>query len=146
LCQQKVRTKLGASSRLSTLTLLSSFLLPHSTYTAPGGHQVAAVTSKITRKYQNTNTMVGEKREASGSEEPTNAEGDHIKRRKRIDVDASLIISDGRSKRRKTPTPQPEEEVKVKKEDDPLDPKDAERATKLGKELYDKLNAVKDKE
>jgi hypothetical protein len=90
--------------------------------------------------------MVGEKREASGSEEPTNAEGDHIKRRKRIDVDASLIISDGRSKRRKTPTPQPEEEVKVKKEDDPLDPKDAERATKLGKELYDKLNAVKDKE
>jgi len=90
--------------------------------------------------------MTGEKREASESEEPTNAEGEQIKRRKRIDVDASLIISDGRSKRRKTPTPQPEEETKVKKEEDPLDPKDAERATTLGKQLYDKLNHVKDKE
>jgi hypothetical protein len=90
--------------------------------------------------------MPGEKREASESEEPVNAETDHIKRRKRIDVDASLIISDGRSKRRKTPTPQPEEETKVKKEEDQLDPKDAERATKLGKELYEKLDKVKDKE
>jgi hypothetical protein len=90
--------------------------------------------------------MPGEKREASESEEPANTEADHIKRRKRIDVDASLIISDGRSKRRKTPTPQPEEETKVKKEEDQLDPKDAERATKLGKELYEKLDKVKDKE
>jgi len=91
------------------------------------------------------------KREPSGSEEPHNAsvsadgDRDTVKRRKRIDVDASLIISDGRSKRRRTPTPPPEEE-KVKKEDDPLDPKDPERAAGLGKELYDKLANVKDKE
>jgi hypothetical protein len=93
------------------------------------------------------------KREPSGSEEPHNAntpvsaDGDRetVKRRKRIDVDASLIISDGRSKRRRTPTPPPEEE-KVKKEEDPLDPKDPERAAGLGQELYDKLANIKDKE
>jgi hypothetical protein len=91
-----------------------------------------------------------DKREASESEEPhpTGPEGEQEqgRRRKRIDVDASLIISDGRSKRRRTPSPVPEPEVKVKKEEDPLDPKDPERAATLGKELYQKLMNTKDKE
>ena len=87
----------------------------------------------------------------TGSEEPLGAEdhegGDHPRlKKKRLGVDPSLIISDGRSKRRKTPTLTPETEVK---KDDGLaerDPKDVERATALGREIYQKIFDMKDKE
>ncbi|KAL1410050.1 hypothetical protein Q8F55_004052 [Vanrija albida] len=59
-------------------------------------------------------------------------------RKRRLGVDPSLILSEGRSKRRRTPTPEPI----VNKND--MDPKDPERAKALGLALYYKIMAMKD--
>lgn len=61
-------------------------------------------------------------------------------RKRRLGVDPSLIISEGRSKRRRTPTPPP----KVEKPDP--DPRDPERAKGLGMQLYDKIIGMHDAE
>lgn len=87
----------------------------------------------------------------NGSEEPqagaSDADtGDHPRvKKKRLGVDPSLIISDGRSKRRKTPDETPEMEDKKEQGLD-RDPKDAEKAAQVGRELYQKLVATTDKE
>ena len=87
----------------------------------------------------------------NGSEEPHGAEeqeaGDHPRvKKKRLGVDPSLIISDGRSKRRKTPTPTPETDVKKEDGAGDRDPKDTERANTLGREIYQKILGLTDKE
>lgn len=86
-----------------------------------------------------------------GSEEPSGAEeheGGDLPRvkKKRLGVDPSLIISDGRSKRRKTPTLTPETDVKKEDGSGERDPKDPERAATLGREIYQKMLDMKDKE
>lgn len=63
-------------------------------------------------------------------------------RKKRLGVDPSLIISEDRPKRRKTPTPEPV----VEDEPEVVDPKDPERATRLGLEVYQKIMDKKDSE
>lgn len=64
-------------------------------------------------------------------------------RRRELGVDASLILSEGRSKRRRTPTPPPKVEKEVEKEEGP---KDKARATKLGLEIYKRVVDERDKE
>lgn len=64
-------------------------------------------------------------------------------KKRRLGVDPSLIISDGRSKRRRTPSPEPE--VKNEPGGGANDPKDAARATTLGRDIYQKImDSVKD--
>ena len=87
----------------------------------------------------------------NGSEEPHGVEdgeaGDHPRaRRKRLGVDPSLILSDGRSKRRKTPDQTPETDVKKEQSAAERDPKDPERAAELGRQIYQKILDTKDKE
>lgn len=88
----------------------------------------------------------------NGSEEPQGSEdheaGDQprVRKKRTLGVDPSLIISDGRSKRRKTPTPQPETDVKKEQGGVDRDPKDPERAASLGSEIYKKVVDMKDKE
>lgn len=87
----------------------------------------------------------------NGSEEPQGADdhegGDHPRiKKKRLGVDPSLIISDGRSKRRKTPTLTPETDVKKEDATGERDPKDPERAATLGRDIYQKVLDLKDKE
>ncbi|OCF31781.1 hypothetical protein I316_06588 [Kwoniella heveanensis BCC8398] len=61
-------------------------------------------------------------------------------RKKRLGVDPSLIISDGRPKRRRTPSPQPENaETEMDK-----DPKDPQRAKELGYVIYRRIMDSKD--
>ena len=59
-------------------------------------------------------------------------------------VDPSAILSEGRSKRRKTPTPEPEDKAGNKNNGN--DPKDKERAKRLGMEIYNKIMGQKDRE
>jgi hypothetical protein len=73
-------------------------------------------------------------------EHEEDASGRRVRKRRPLGVDPSLIISDGRSKRRRTPSPAP-----VKKEDE-VDPRDVERAVLLGREIFDKIMASKDSE
>jgi hypothetical protein len=67
-------------------------------------------------------------------------------RKKRMGVDPSLIISDGRSKRRRTPTPEPAPAAATAavKSEAEKDPKDKARATSLGREVYKKVLASVD--
>lgn len=68
----------------------------------------------------------------------TPASPDKPQRKRRLDVNPSLILStEGRSKRRRTPSPLPD----IKHE---TDPKDAERAKHLGLALYSKVMALRD--
>lgn len=89
---------------------------------------------------------------ANGSEEPQGSEdheaGDQprVRKKRLLGVDPSLIISDGRSKRRRTPSPQPEADVKKESGGSELDPKDPEKAAALGSEIYRKIIDMKDKE
>jgi hypothetical protein len=63
-------------------------------------------------------------------------------KKRRLGVDPSLIISDGRSKRRRTPTPEPEETAG---KEEVNDPKDKARAQALGRDIYNEImNSVKD--
>lgn len=64
-------------------------------------------------------------------------------RKRRLDVDATLILSDGRSKRRKTPSVEPEDKKENVLEDGVYDPKDPTRAKTLGLKLYNKLLKAK---
>ncbi|KAK4687188.1 hypothetical protein P7C73_g2928, partial [Tremellales sp. Uapishka_1] len=66
-------------------------------------------------------------------------------RRRRMGVDPSLILSEGRSKRRKTPTPPPagEDEAEAKGENDPKDPA---RAKLLGGQIMKQIMEQKDKD
>ncbi|ORX41076.1 Bromodomain-containing protein [Kockovaella imperatae] len=81
-------------------------------------------------------------REDSGGPSGTGDGGRSKKRRNLRGVDPSLIISQDRSKRRKTPTPEPE----ARDSKDAVDPKDKDRAKRLGMEIYEKIMASKDKE
>jgi hypothetical protein len=63
-------------------------------------------------------------------------------RKRRLDVNPSLIISDGRSKRRKSPTP----EASPGKGNDTKDNKDPKKASELGLALYRKIMDSKDAE
>jgi hypothetical protein len=70
--------------------------------------------------------------------------------KRRLGVDPSLILSEGRSKRRKTPTPVPDE-AKDKGEEGKdaqgeEDPRDTVRARKLGLELVAKIMKQTDSE
>jgi hypothetical protein len=66
------------------------------------------------------------------------ASPDKPQRKRRLDVNPSLILStEGRSKRRRTPSPLPDIKAEV-------DPKDAERAKHLGLALYNKIMALRD--
>lgn len=64
-------------------------------------------------------------------------------KKKRLGVDPSLIISDGRSKRRKSPTPEAEEEMGRGGGNDPKDPA---RAKTLGYQIYNKIMTMKSAE
>ncbi|GMK54604.1 hypothetical protein CspeluHIS016_0111900 [Cutaneotrichosporon spelunceum] len=79
-------------------------------------------------------------------EQPPNVNGPQVdaaspdkpQRKRRLDVNPSLILStEGRSKRRRTPSPL----VETKPE---TDPRDAERAKHLGLALYNKIMAMRD--
>ncbi|BEI81463.1 hypothetical protein CcaverHIS002_0206230 [Cutaneotrichosporon cavernicola] len=66
------------------------------------------------------------------------ASSDKPQRKRRLDVNPSLILStEGRSKRRRTPSPLPETEPE-------MDPRDAERAKHLGLALYSKIMGLRD--
>jgi hypothetical protein len=103
--------------------------------------QIASSKEDATRK-------PGAIEEGKEGEEQEKSDDQPRVRRKRMGVDPSLIISEERSKRRKSPTPTPEGDGKVKKEDGGslADPKDPEKAAVVGKDLYDKLLDVKDRE
>lgn len=75
--------------------------------------------------------------EDAGSPDP-NAPPQRGKKRRLLGVDPSLIISDGRSKRRKSPTPEPSDSA-VTKVEAGKDPKDKARALSLGREIYKKV-------
>jgi len=64
-------------------------------------------------------------------------------KKKRLGVDPSLIISDGRSKRRRTPSPEAEEKMG---EGGGNDPKDPVRAKTLGYQIYNKIMTLKSAE
>ncbi|WVQ95513.1 hypothetical protein IAU59_002610 [Kwoniella sp. CBS 9459] len=76
-------------------------------------------------------------------EESTGSEPQPKIRKKRLDVNPSLIISDGRSKRRRTPSPQPENAHENAGESD-KDPKDPQRAKELGYVIYRRIMDSKD--
>lgn len=68
-------------------------------------------------------------------------------RKRRLDVNPNLIISEERSKRRRTPSHEPEDrKPNGTKDDDAADPKDPERAKALGDELVKKILDTKDSE
>lgn len=74
----------------------------------------------------------------NGDEETNDATGSSARvRKRRLDVNPNLILSDGRSKRRKTPTPEPG--AKDVDEDGVYDPKDPDRAQQLGNLIYGKI-------
>lgn len=62
-------------------------------------------------------------------------------KKRRLDVNPQLILSEGRSKRRRTPSPPPAAKQLVDS-----DPKDPERASQLGLQLYNKIMAMRDVE
>jgi len=64
-------------------------------------------------------------------------------KKKRLGVDPSLILSDGRSKRRKSPTPEADEKMG---EGGGNDPKDPARAKTLGYQIYNKIMTMKSAE
>lgn len=69
---------------------------------------------------------------------PDRASPDKPQRKRRLDVNPSLILNtEGRSKRRRTPSPLPDVQPEV-------DPKDVERAKHLGLSLYSKIMALRD--
>ena len=65
-------------------------------------------------------------------------EGGGRVRKRRLDVNPNLILSDGRSKRRKSPTPEMGG-GKGEDEDGLHDPKDPLRAQQLGNIIYGKI-------
>lgn len=83
--------------------------------------------------------------EPHGEAEHDSADHPRVKK-KRLGVDPSLIISNGRSKRHKTPTPTPGVDVKKEVGAGDLDPKDSGKAAEAGREIYQKVLAMKDKE
>lgn len=68
-----------------------------------------------------------------------NASTQKGKKRTLLGVDPSLIISDGRSKRRKTPSPEPVPDPTAVKAEPEKDVKDKVRAASLGREIYKKI-------
>ena len=98
------------------------------------------VQDEVKDEVADTSMERDESAEASGTGET----GKGKKRRHLTGVDPSAILSEGRSKRRKTPTPEPEDKLGSK--DHAQDPKDKERAKRLGMEIYNKIIAQKDRE
>lgn len=66
----------------------------------------------------------------------------HREKKRRLGVDPQLILStEGRSKRRRTPSPPPDTKQQVEH-----DPKDPERAAKVGLQIYTKILGMHDTE
>lgn len=112
-----------------------------STTPAKAEPTTATATDASTGNAQTTPGPDASEQQQHDDAEPTGRRG-----KKRLGVDPSLILSEGRSKRRRTPSPDPEDGHDEHDGGGSHDPKDPERAKRLGYGIYNRIMGEKTKE